>query len=82
MKPSRLLELLAYAKVCFDHCTTPFESTHLQKQNVKADECRDLSFKIAETVFEYIEWNFKEDEVEKAMEQARKQFEETQTSSS
>jgi len=48
MEERRLHELLAYARVCFDKCTNPFETVHLAKKNVTADECRDLSQTIAE----------------------------------
>jgi len=44
----RKLELLAYAKVCFDHCTDPFATIHLAKKRVTADECRELSHIIAD----------------------------------
>jgi hypothetical protein len=50
VKPERLLELLAYAKVCFEKCTNPFETAHLAKMNVTADECRDLSAEIASII--------------------------------
>lgn len=50
MKTERLLELLAYAKVCFEKCTNPFETVHLAKLKVTADECRDLSAEIASII--------------------------------
>lgn len=50
VKPERLLELLAYAKVCFEKCTNPFETIHLVKMKVTADECRDLSAEIADMI--------------------------------
>jgi len=46
----RTLELLAYAQICFDKCTSPFALTHLQKNNVSSDECIDLSHKIADLI--------------------------------
>jgi len=50
MRTERLIELLAYAKVCFDKCTNPFETVHLAKMNVTSDECRDLSAEIASII--------------------------------
>jgi len=47
MEKKRSLELLAYAAVCFKHCTNPFETMHLAKKKVTADECIDLSNMIA-----------------------------------
>lgn len=78
METKRLIELLAYAKVCFDKCTNPFETMHLVKKKVTADECRDLSIRIAAII---------EDELDTLMghrlgailEQAEKEFGETQT---
>jgi len=48
MEMKRSLELLAYAAVCFKHCTNPFENMHLVKKKVTADECIDLSNMIAD----------------------------------
>ena len=79
MKTERLVELLAYAKVCFDKCTNPFETTHLIKKNVTADECRDLSFAIAEAIEEKIEWEVVPDKVVKIIKKAMQDFAETQT---
>jgi hypothetical protein len=50
VKPERLLELLAYAKVCFEKCTNPFETVHLAKLKVTAEECRELSVDIASII--------------------------------
>lgn len=82
MKPERLLELLAYAKVCFEKCTNPFETVHLAKLKVTVDECKDLSAEIGSII---------EDEVLSLvtcskrfnasvfLEQAEKRFAETQS---
>jgi len=64
-------ELLAYACVCFRNMTSPFETMHLQKMNVRLDECGDLSEKIANV----IEGEFLSDS---DIEIAEKLFEETQ----
>lgn len=50
MKVERLVELMAYAKVCFDHNTSPFETMHLVKKNVTSDECKELSGDVAEAI--------------------------------
>jgi hypothetical protein len=50
MNAERRAELLAYASVCFGHCTSPFELMHLIKKQVKADECIDLSREIADII--------------------------------
>jgi len=55
METERLLELLAYAKVCFEKCTNPFELIHLVKKRVTADECRDLSQTIADILEDEID---------------------------
>lgn len=83
MEKNRLVDLLAYAKVCFDKCTSPFESTHLIKKNVAADECRELSFKIADIIeeglYELALTFFGEDcDIEAILSQAEKEFDETQ----
>lgn len=39
----RLVELLLYSSTCFGHCTNPFDSTHLSKKDVTAEECVALS---------------------------------------
>jgi len=80
MEKKRLIELLAYAKVCFEKCTSPFEVTHLDKKEVNADECRDLSFKIAELIEDEVNLlSYDEEEAKAILEQAEKEFEETQT---
>jgi hypothetical protein len=80
MDRERLLELLAYAKVCFDKCTNPFETIHLIKKKVTADECRDLSFKIAEIIREHLDLFIVSSTsvLEQAIEKAEKEFAETQ----
>jgi len=78
VEKKRELELLAYAKVCFDKCTSPFETMHLVKKNVTSNECRELSPKIGEIILDYLDWTFKDKTIEKAMAQAQKDFEETQ----
>lgn len=77
MDKQRYLELLAYASVCFDRCTNPFETVHLLKKNVKASECIDLSHQIANTL-ELEAYLLSPDEAEKAIEKAKQDFEETQ----
>ena len=47
MRKERMLELLAYASICFAHATSPFETIHLAKKEVTLDECIDLSCMIA-----------------------------------
>jgi uracil phosphoribosyltransferase len=80
MEPKRLAELLTYAKVCFDSCTSPFELTHLIKKQVKSDECIDLSHQIGEIIAEWLydQLFIRDAEVDKLIEQAKKEFEETQ----
>jgi len=70
MNKERLIELVAYAKVCFEHCTNPFETLHLLKKKVIAGECIDLSHFIAESLDDYV--------TDTAVEQAEKEFQETQ----
>jgi phosphoribosyl 1,2-cyclic phosphodiesterase len=48
---ARKMELLMYAEVCFDHGTNPFEYIHLVAMQVTADECKDLSLDIANTIY-------------------------------
>lgn len=84
MNGKRLLELLAYAKVCFDKCTNPFETMHLSKKQVTADECRDLSAEIASIIEDAMSdmfdpWVVGSKEVKSALENAEKEFAETQT---
>lgn len=43
MSHERKLELLVYASICFEHCTSPFEHRHLLKLHISADECKTLS---------------------------------------
>jgi len=78
MEKKRQLELLAYAKVCFDHCTNPFELMHLVKKCVTADECRDLSSAIADCIENYLYEEAWSEEREAALKQAEKDFAETQ----
>jgi hypothetical protein len=80
MKQKRLIELLAYAKVCFDHCTNPFETTHLVKKDVRSYECRDLSHEIADIIEKelYI-WFTGHYDIKSILQQAEKEFAETQT---
>ena len=78
MDEKRKLELLAYAKVCFEKCTSPFASTHLIKKNVTASECRDLSYMIAEIIAEEINWKFNTSKAVTELIEAEKLFMETQ----
>jgi hypothetical protein len=52
----RSLELLAYASVCFSHNTSPFETVHLCKMEVKADECFWLSEQISKILNDKIDY--------------------------
>jgi len=80
MKQERLIELLAYAKVCFDHCTNPFETTHLVKKDVRNYECRDLSHKIADIIEQELYTLFTGHyDIKAILQQAEKEFAETQT---
>ena len=54
MNKDRFIELLAYAKECFANSTNPFETRHLVKKGVTADECRDLSNEIATIIDDYL----------------------------
>lgn len=78
-----MIELLAYAKVCFDKCTNPFETMHLIKKNVTADECRDLSFKIADIIEEELHTlsavSGEKYDIRVMLELADKEFAETQS---
>lgn len=78
MNEERKLELLAYAKVCFEHCTNPFAATHLIKKKVMADECRDLSRLIAEIISDDVAGNLGVLEESVLMKEAEKAFMETQ----
>jgi hypothetical protein len=79
MNEKRKLELLAYAKVCFEHCTNPFETIHLIKKKVTADECRYLSSLIRDSIENYIEEYFPNNSVlATIIEKAEKEFAETQ----
>ncbi len=51
----RMAELLAYASVCFEHCTNPFDRVHLLKMHVTADECGALSEAIAELIADNVD---------------------------
>jgi hypothetical protein len=66
----RMRELLAYACICFRNMTSPFDTIHLQKMNVRLDECGDLSEAIAGMLEEYT--------IKEEIETAEKLFEETQ----
>jgi len=70
MNEERKKELLAYAAVCFNHATSPFETMHLVKKNVTLDECGDLSFEISCLLSEEVS--------RESMEKAEKEFQETQ----
>jgi len=48
MNKQRREELLAYASVCFEHATSPFETMHLVKKGVTSDECMDLTSEIGD----------------------------------
>jgi len=78
MDKQRLLELLSYAKVCFEKCTNPFEITHLRKKNVSANECRDLSDQIGSIIDEWLYGLYSPEEVETVSSQAEQDFKETQ----
>lgn len=77
MDHKRKMELLAYAIICFEKCTNPFALMHLQKKNVDADECRDLSQEIAD-LLEIAFLNEGVQETKELMSQAHKEFMETQ----
>jgi hypothetical protein len=80
MEPKRLIELLAYAKVCFDNCTSPFETTHLVKKDVRSYECRDLSREIADIIEkELYTLSTGHYDIKAILQQAEKDFAETQT---
>ena len=46
--------MLAYASICFEKCTNPFERIHLLKMKVSADECKELSSIISDILKEEI----------------------------
>jgi len=77
MNEKRKLELLAYAKVCFDNCTNPFAPTHLLKKDVSSEECGDLSQMIAEILDDYGDVYYSGLWAE-MIEEAEKRFKETQ----
>lgn len=77
MEHKRLMELLAYAQVCFRHCTSPFASPHLLKKNVLSSECVELSHQIAD-LFDTAFFNEGVLETKELLEQAEKEFMETQ----
>ena len=82
MNNKRKLELLAYAKVCFEKCTNPFEHTHLLKKKVRADECVDLSHIIAVLIEEAMYLDAERSEnVQYLLKLAEKEFMETQEES-
>jgi len=77
MEHKRKIELLAYAKVCFERCTSPFAHVHLSKKNVDAGECRDLGHIIADLIdVELVNEGVLE--AKELTEQAEIEFEETQ----
>lgn len=78
MDEKRELELLAYAKVCFEKCTNPFASIHLIKKKVTADECRDLSHIIAEIIDDVLMDKEGVLQAQVTVEKANEEFMETQ----
>jgi len=78
MNNKRHLQLLAYASVCFDRCTNPFETIHLRKNDVTAKECRWLSQQICEIIEEVLEISYGTEKMEKARDKAQLKFAETQ----
>lgn len=84
MDENRKLELLAYAKTCFENGTNPFDRIHLQKKKVSADECRDLSHLLAEILDDFMYYLADKSktkiytDVATAKLQAEKHFKETQ----
>lgn len=76
MKNERLVELLAFAKVCFDNCTNPFAHKYLVLKDVSSDECGELSAMIAEAIENRL-WFF-DPWSDKALEEAKKEFEEAE----
>jgi len=84
MEEKRMVELLLYAKVCFERCTNPFAHIHLTKRKVNADECRELSHYIA-TILEDHAYEVADrsktliyTDIAKALKKAVEDFEETQ----
>lgn len=75
-KHERLVELLAFAKVCFDNCTSPFAHKYLLLKKVDADECGDLSHVIGEAIEDYL-WT-RTAWTDKAIKKAEKEFEEAE----
>lgn len=51
----RMKELLKNAARCFRENYSPFSHSELTKMNVTADECKDLSVKIADIIEKYLE---------------------------
>jgi hypothetical protein len=76
MNYDRCSELLAYAQVCFENCTSPFATVHLIKKKITADECKDLSYLIREIIADYTEYY---PNIKVIMEKAKREFMETQT---
>jgi len=76
MKQERLIELLAFAKVCFEHCTSPFAHKYLIFKNVTADECKELSAQIAIAIENDL-WS-RNAWTDKALKKAEKEFEEAE----
>lgn len=82
METKRLLELLAYAKVCFEKGRSPFDRVHLAKLNVTAEECRNLSAEIADIIGDKVidlSIDSKKYNASVLLEEAEKRFIETQT---
>lgn len=78
MDKKRLLELLSYAEVCFERCTNPFARIHLLKEDISADECRDLSNQIASIINEWINYLYSPEEQKGAKSKAEEDFLDTQ----
>ena len=76
MNHERLTELLAFAKVCFDKCTSPFAHKYLIFKNVTADECKELSATLAEAIENQL-WS-RDAWSDKALKKAEEEFEEAE----
>lgn len=50
----RMYHLLRHAEYCFRHCMSPFSHEMLSKENVTANECKDLSVAIADIISEFL----------------------------
>lgn len=78
MEEKRLAELLTYAKVCFEHLTSPFELIHLRKKKVTDTEVVELSKHIAKTIEDELDWSIGAKNLAEYVEQAEHEFKETQ----